>query len=140
MFSLDYLYTKKQFKRIVKWCSEDPSNLWYDHMEQALADFAEAKQIYKSDVLRADVETCDTNRLKNFKEMQELYKSDKSVPDHGEKKTKEQLFNDYRTNYGEIYVNPQFHNCFVKQRQQIDRWGRKLLTKPNRKYDQGDAW
>jgi hypothetical protein len=72
--------------------------------------------------------------------MQELYKSDKSVPDHGEKKTKEQLFNDYRTNYGEIYVNPQFHNCFVKQRQQIDRWGRKVLTKPNRKYDQGDAW
>jgi predicted transcriptional regulator len=62
MFSLDYLYTKKQFKRIVKWCSEDPSNLWYDHMEQALADFAEAKQIYKSEVLRADVETCETNR------------------------------------------------------------------------------
>jgi hypothetical protein len=48
MSGLDYLYTKKQFNRIVKWCSEDPSNIWYDHMEQALADFAEARQIYKS--------------------------------------------------------------------------------------------
>lgn len=44
---------------------------------------------------------------------------------------------DYQTNYGENFTNPQFHQTFVKQRQQTDRWGRKLLIKPNRKYDKG---
>lgn len=38
--------------------------------------------------------------------MLELYSKDKSVQETGEKKTKLQLFNDYRINYGEIYVNP----------------------------------
>ena len=33
MYSLDYIFTKKDFKRIVKWCEEDSSNIWYDHME-----------------------------------------------------------------------------------------------------------
>lgn len=62
MFSLDYLYTKKQFRRIVKWCTEDPSNIWYDHMETALQDFAEAKQLYKSDLQRPDIENAETDR------------------------------------------------------------------------------
>ena len=44
---------------------------------------------------------------------------------------------DYKTNYGEIFTNPQFHQTFVKQRRETDRWGRKLLIKPNRKYYTG---
>lgn len=44
---------------------------------------------------------------------------------------------DYKSNYGEVFPNPQFHNCLVKQRQQTDKWGRKMLIKPNRKYFEG---
>ena len=88
MSGLDYLYTKKQFNRIVKWCSEDPSNIWYDHMEQAVADFAEARQIYKSQVLGQGVETAETQRQKHFKNMLEIYNNDKNVQENGEKKTK----------------------------------------------------
>ena len=132
MYTLDYMYTKKNFKRIVKWCTEDTSNIWYDHLEQETAEFQEIKNIYKSECARSGVDSSESERLKSFEEMKKAYNAKGNEQSQNMK-----YLTDYKINYGEIFVNPQFHQCFVKLRQQTDRWGRKLLIKPNRKYYQG---
>ena len=51
MYSLDYLYTKKQFKRIIKRLSEDESAVWFDHLEREIQEFSEIKQAYQTEVI-----------------------------------------------------------------------------------------
>jgi intein-encoded DNA endonuclease-like protein len=132
MYGFDYMYTKKNFKRIVKWCTEDTSNIWYDHLEHETAEFTEIKNIYKQECVKSNVDSAESERVKSFQEMQKMYGGSKQ-----ENTPQQKFLTDYKINYGEIFVNPQFHQCFVKQRQQTDRWGRKLLIKPNRKYYKG---
>lgn len=130
MYSLDYIYTKKHFKKIVKWCTEDPSCIWYDPLEQEQLDFQEMKQIYKDDILNPNYKTAESQRADNYKEMMTEYR-------RSEDPRQLKFINDQKVNYGDIFVNPSFHQSFVKLRMQTDRWGRRMLLKPNRKYDRG---
>lgn len=63
---MDYIYTKKNFKRIVKRLGEDSSNMWYDHLTQDIMEFAEVEQIYQKEVLKPGMETAESERKKNY--------------------------------------------------------------------------
>lgn len=73
MFHLDYMFTEKDFKRIVKWCEEDPSNIWYDRMEQEALEFADLKNSHKQETQKVGVDTVESERVKNFKNMVNYY-------------------------------------------------------------------
>lgn len=133
-YSLDYIFTKKTFKRIVKWAEEDSSSIWYDHLEQETAEFTEIKNSYKTEIQKGNVETAETERLKNYKQMVSYYEK---LPKEGKESQQLKFLIDYKANYGEIFPNPQFHQCLIKQRQQTDKWGRKILIKPNRNIQEG---
>jgi hypothetical protein len=45
--TLDYLYIKNVFKKTIKRLQEDESSIWYDKVEEQLAEFKEIKEIYE---------------------------------------------------------------------------------------------
>lgn len=46
--TLDYMYTKNQFRKTIKRLQEDESSIWYDKVEEQFAEFKEVKEIYES--------------------------------------------------------------------------------------------
>jgi len=73
MYTMDYIYTKKNFKKIVKDLSEDPSNIWYDNLAQDILEFSELEQVYQKDILKPGVDTAESERKKNYDEMYRIY-------------------------------------------------------------------
>lgn len=50
MYSLDFLFTKRLYKKIIKRLSEDASSIWYDNLEREILDFADVKQSYMQEI------------------------------------------------------------------------------------------
>lgn len=44
--SLDYIFTKQQFKKIIKRLQEDPSAIWHDHLEREIKEFQMVQDAY----------------------------------------------------------------------------------------------
>ena len=45
--TLDYIYTRNFFRKTIKRIQEDESSIWFDKVEEQLAEFKEIKEIYE---------------------------------------------------------------------------------------------
>ena len=100
MYSLDYIYTKVQFKKIIKRLTEDPSAIWHDHLEREIREFQMVKEAYQSEVL---------NNLKNVKTSDDFLKDECEKQEKACKKDeiKKKLLDSYKKDYGTIVSNPE---------------------------------
>lgn len=118
------MYTKKQFKRLVRYLSEDECSMWHDYLEQDEAEFKELENSYKTNMERIKREKGDRyvdseTQKKNNPKLQEalsLFKSSKS------NLIKPKLIEDkhvkaYATainKHGQVKENPFIRHQFVK--------------------------
>lgn len=45
--TLDYIYARNFFRKSIKRIQEDESSIWFDKVEEQLAEFKEIKEIYE---------------------------------------------------------------------------------------------
>jgi len=140
MYSLSYLYTREQYKKLVKRMSEDVSSIWYDHLEEVTQDYQDIKEIYNTIYapVADNVYTSTMYREEQFKKIERM-KEVGSQRDEINNTVYNGLKN-AREKYGSILENPTSYQYFVKQRRNLDKWGRMMLLKPNRNFHDKEGW
>lgn len=139
--TMQALYAKQTFKREVQRMQEDSSSIWYDHQELELLEYQEMGEAYD----RLKRNAADT-ALSVEQQQEELFRALLEDQPDPARRTRMEERREKQKQMDEVIVNPSHlvpsysytiaHQKlgFVTQRRIVDKWGRMMLLKPNRKY------